>query len=145
MSQGWKVIWYKDGKKFKKPFQGDKPRESGAIDYARSLIAKGVPKDDVHLVSMVTAFAPLKSTPTAPQPGMVWCPYCLKWRFFVEKALLIGGFRTPLLWRCPICSISIKDVWVRKFNVLMALTLDPSLRERTVSTKRIKRVVRSRK
>jgi hypothetical protein len=141
MENSWLVIWYNDGKKFRKVFPGQLPSVSGAADFYKKLQARGL--TDVHIVSRVRAFPPLKIK-TAPEPGMIWCPYCLKWRFFIERAIRTEGVVGPSLWRCPVCTISIKDTWVRKFNVQMTIKLDAMARERAVTKTQLKKVTRRR-
>lgn len=142
MQNAWKVVWFDQGKKFKKSFIGDKPRESGAIDFGKKIKERGITQ--VHIVSKIRAFAPPATQRTAPEYGMIWCPYCLKWRFFVEKAVSQSGHLGPLLYRCPICTISIKDAYVRKYNEMMIIKLDTQIREKTPSEKQIRKTLRKK-
>jgi len=117
MTNAWKVIWFEDNRKLKKTgFPGDSPRASGAIDYAKSIIARGISASDVHVVSQRKAFAPIKAQ---QESGTAWCPYCLKWREFRLFAVKHDGIVGPEDFRCPICTISVNDYYVRHYNSLL--------------------------
>lgn len=118
MINSWKVIWYENNKKLKKTgFPGDSPSASGAIDYAKSLIARGIPASNVHVVSMKRAYQPTMEMKKKRTSGSAWCPYCLKWREFRHFALKIDGVIGTEELRCPICTISTNDYYVRRFNM----------------------------
>jgi hypothetical protein len=127
----WKVIWYENNKKLKKTgFPGDSPKASGAIDYARRIIARGVPVGNVHVVSMRRGFGPTDQMKLKQEAGTSWCPYCVKWREFRIFAVKISdGSISPADFRCPICTISVNDYWVRMHNpVLYARATAPVVR-----------------
>ena len=118
MTNGWKVIWFEGDKKRVRKFEGDSPRESGAIHFGKRLQASGLNR--VHIVSQRKAFAPPRDKRQAPEAGMLWCPYCLKWRHFIEIAIMdADGIKSPIQWRCPICTISVNDFHVRRYNFEM--------------------------
>lgn len=123
MVNGWKVIWFKDGKKLVRKFEGDSPKDSGAVDFGKRLQRTG--SKSVRIVSQRKAFAPPKDKRQAPVLGMLWCPYCLKWVEFQETSIEgSDGTRSPILWRCPVCTISIHNYYVRKYNLDMVLRFE---------------------
>jgi hypothetical protein len=123
VENAWKVIWIDHaGKKYFRNFDGEKPRESGAIDFGKKLKAQGFHSVDV--VSKRRAFAPPPGKSRPPSLGLLWCPYCLKWREFVFKSIRRGTVRTPVAWRCPVCSISTEDHFVKRFNFMEVARLD---------------------
>jgi len=124
----WRVVATKNGKRvFKRGFIGDKPRESGAIDFGKKLQALGYSN-----VSLISGRPFVKPLSVKVPKGMLWCPYCLKIREFVLRALRHpDGTRTPALWRCPVCHISIRDAFVRGNNDFLTIVLmDPRAQER---------------
>jgi hypothetical protein len=145
MKNAWKVFWTEDGKKRRKIFDGDaiwaevrnhefaeKPLEA-AVAYAKELRKKGLLPE---LVSGRRAFIQKKDQLKAPAPGMTWCPYCVKWRHFqilrIRRQSYIG---TPAL-RCPVCTISDEDFYVKKYNgKLGSLSADEIRRMHQRSTK----------
>lgn len=121
----WAVIWIENNRKhMKNGFQGDLPKSSGAYDFAKSLVARGILVDNVHVISKRKAYGPTKRHPKPPQLGMWWCPYCLKWRYFREFAVRRDGIIGPAEMRCPICTISIHDFYVRKYNQLLTARIE---------------------
>jgi hypothetical protein len=131
MTNAWKVIWYENGRKLKKSgFPGDSPKASGVIDFAKGVIARGIPVANVHVVSMKKGFAPTPQMRVRQEPGTSWCPYCLKWREFRIFAVKIGGeMISPADFRCPICTISVNDYYVKKYNpMLYARATQPVVR-----------------
>jgi hypothetical protein len=120
MINSWKVFFTREGKKYKKTFVGDSPRP--AVDYGKQLKRSGVL--NVELVSASKAFAPPKDKLRPPEPGMLWCPYCLKWRFFREFGTRHATYRVPAKMRCPVCTISITDYYVRKYNPVMIMRVE---------------------
>lgn len=139
MGNGWKVIWFERHKKFiRNGFEGDKPSTSGALDFAKGLQSRGL--SDVHIISKRKAFAPPLNKRRGPH-GLLWCPYCLRWREFVLKAIRFekAGVVSPTNWRCPICNVTINDAYVRSYNQEMVTKLDARLQQKTPSEKLIKR------
>jgi len=118
----WNVIW-KDsvGKKKLRIFEGDSPRTSGAIDFGKKLQDRGLRPD---VVSRRHAFAPPRNKLKPPDTGLLWCPYCLKWREFRDFAIRVDGIIGPSNYRCPVCIITIKDAYVRKYNEFMVQKLE---------------------
>lgn len=140
-SNAWNVIFFKDGKKYIKVFEGERPAESGAITYGKKLKKRGI--IEVYVTSRRKAFAPPPSKQHPPQAGMLWCGWCLAWRDFVERAVRMkDGLKTPSLWRCPICSISVHDYFIRMHNPEMVARLDHRSRTRIPSEKQIQKVIR---
>lgn len=140
MNNAWKVIWFEGGvKKTKGPFEGNRPKESGAVDFAKRLIQKrGIPASQVHVVSKRKPFD--KPDKVEVPNGWLWCPYCLKVRDFLEKAVRFkSGMVTPALFRCPICTVSIFDAAVKRNNVIMMARMDLRARTQVPSEKLIKR------
>ena len=120
MVNGWIVIWLDGGKKLKKNgFEGDSPTASGAIAYAKALIARGILVKNVHVISKRKAFAPTEKMQAKQEDGALWCPYCLKWRHFRVSAIIRDGILGPESLRCPICSISVNDFYVKRYNPVM--------------------------
>lgn len=117
MPNSWKVIWFEGGRKLKKSaFPGDSPRASGAIDYAKSVVARGIPVENVHVVSMKRGYPPTAKAREERMSGTVWCPYCLKYREFRLSSISVAGVLGPEDYRCPVCLISTQDYFVRKYN-----------------------------
>lgn len=141
MQNAWNVIWRNtEGKKLIRKFEGDSPRESGAIAFGKKLQSQGW---TVDIVSRRKGFAPPTSKLEAPEYGMLWCPYCLKWREFREFSVKTNGFRGPLIYRCPVCTISIRDFYVRKYNFDMVSRLDARMRSRIPTERAIRRQINS--
>ena len=135
----WNVIWWQASKKYIRHFKGDKPSESGAITFGKRLQEQGITP---HIVSGSKAFPPPLKKRIPPEQGMLWCPYCLKWRNFVQKAIKRDELVGPNLWRCPICTISIKDAYVRMNNSMMVIRLEGS-RVKLPSEKSVRQKLRS--
>lgn len=126
MINGWVVIWFQNHRKYKKNgFEGDSPSASGAIDYAKKVVtSRGIPVKDVHIVSKRKAFGPSQKALGKREPGSLWCPYCLKWRFFHISSVMNDGIVGPELMRCPICTISVNDYYVKKYNATMVARIE---------------------
>lgn len=128
MENGWVVFWSENGKKFKRNgFEGNSPRASGAIDYAKSVIARGIPVANVHVVSKRKGFAPPPAQRESPGPDYSWCPYCIRWRVFRIYGIRKDGFTVPPDYRCPVCTISVNDHYVRKHNPLLVARAEAKL------------------
>jgi hypothetical protein len=140
--QSWNVIWWDGHEKFIKRFPGDKPSSSGALAFAKRQQERGLKP---YIVSASKAFGPTRDVQLQPRPDdAIWCPYCLKYRQFHKKAILRDGVLGPELWRCPICTISIKDAYVRMYNEMMIIRLEGTARPKIPSEKKIRRTVRRR-
>lgn len=139
--QSWTVIWWDDKEKFIKKFPGEKPSDSGALAFAKRQQERGLKP---YIVSGSRAYPPTKTALAEPHDDLIWCPYCLKWRKFHKKAISRDGVVGPELWRCPICTISIKDAYVRMYNELMVIRLEGTSRPKLPSEKKIRRTVRRR-
>lgn len=113
MVNAWKVQWRADGRKLVRTFEGDKPSEAGALDFAKRLKNQGLV--DVALISKRRAFAPPAGS-KPPQVGYLWCPYCVKWREFDTYSIRTNGIIGPSSYRCTICTITVNNYWVRKYN-----------------------------
>lgn len=76
--------------------------------------------------------------------GIWWCPYCRELRRFkLTKSFLIDGIRIAETRHvCPMCGISHRDHWVRKYNPI-ALRLFYELEE--APRRRASRTTESRK
>lgn len=119
MINAWKIIWQDNDHRYIKRFEGESPADSGAVEYGKKLQKRGL---TVNIVSQRKAFAPPKNKILPPKFGMIWCPYCLKWRDFHEVSIMgKDGVRSPVQWRCPVCTISIRDHYVRLYNLDMVL------------------------
>ena len=110
----WKTQWLENGRLYYKVFKdNDSPKK--AVDFGKELKARGIVVVDV--ISMRCAFPPPPKRAVAPSPGLLWCPYCVKWREFEESAVIDkDGLVGPQLLRCPTCRISVKHAYVRKYN-----------------------------
>jgi hypothetical protein len=109
----WKVQWRLEGKRLTKTFEGEKPSESGALQFAKDLRNRGA--SDVILISKRRAFAP-PAGQRPPAVGYLWCPYCVKWREFDTFSIQLDGIIGPARYRCTMCTISVEDYWVKKYN-----------------------------
>lgn len=120
MPNSWRVIWFESNRKFKKSnFPGDSPRASGAIDYAKSIVARGIPVSNVHVVSMRKTYAPTPKMLKEQPQGTFWCPWCIKWREFRTFAVDRNGEVGIEMLRCPICTISVNDFFIKKYNPIL--------------------------
>lgn len=87
---------------------------------------------EVYVVSARRAYPPplvdpkwpSKGYQSPPTHGLLWCPYCVKWREFEESAVRVMGNISPDLFRCPICTISIMDHYVNLYNPEMVIRLN---------------------
>jgi hypothetical protein len=107
----WKVYWWAEGKKKFRRFPGPKPTE--AIAYAKELKKAGT---EVAIVSSSKAFRVPEAKKYSREPGMLWCPYCIDWRWFKIMAIRREHYTSAEALRCPVCHISTDDYYVRKFN-----------------------------
>jgi hypothetical protein len=117
MQNAWNVQWKENEHLLRKVFDGDSPKLSGAVDYAKQLRDRGFPVD---IISRRRGFPPPIKFKEPPQLGMLWCPYCIKWREFHVAAVKTTEYTGPSLLRCPACTISIMDYYVRRHNSLFA-------------------------
>lgn len=109
----WSVLWKDETGYHKKSFESDPP--TPAVAFAKELKRRGISIVDV--VSRRRAFPPPLKAKPPDRPGFLWCPYCIKWREFRELAVRDNdGIRGPELVRCVVCSLSIRDSYVRKYN-----------------------------
>lgn len=113
MQNAWNVQFIEDDRVLVKIFEGDSPKESGAVKFAKELKLRGL---RVDIISRRKGFAPPQLRAEPPGPGLLWCPYCIKWREFEESSVVRGDYETPSLLRCSTCLISIKDYYVRVYN-----------------------------
>lgn len=113
-TNAWNVQFEENGVLKIKVFEGDKPKESGAVDFAKQLKSRGLP---VEVISRRRAYAPPVGK-EPPRHGLLWCPYCIKWREFEMAAVVHPTYETPELLRCTVCTISVKDAYVRRYNPL---------------------------
>lgn len=89
------------------------PELRDAIDYAKALKSKG---NKTHVVCMNKAWPPTKEQQLLRKPEQMWCPYCIKWRKFRLFRIKTQYYTTEAKMRCPICTISTDDYWVKKNN-----------------------------
>lgn len=134
--QSWRAIWTEDGKLLSKRFWGDKP--TNAVTFAKDLKRRGI---SVDVVSVMKAFPPPIGKLRPDRPGLLWCPYCIKWREFVEAEVKTKEFMTPSLLRCPTCTISVKDAYVRGFNpeVVIRYELQQEMRAKNKEAAKLKK------
>jgi hypothetical protein len=118
----WKALWTdEDGARKYRRFEGDRPSESGAVSFAKDLRRRGLA---VEVISVRHAYPPPEKMKRPDRPGLLWCPYCVKWREFSEAIVVHPDYRTPELLRCTICTISIRDAYVRRYNPEFAAKYD---------------------
>lgn len=111
----WIVRWTtSEGKKTFRRFEGDKPTD--AVQFGKSLKRQGIKP---NVISANHAYRPTEKQEINRRPGMIWCPYCVKWRNFKLFAIKRKDYTTAPYMRCPICTISTNDFYVRKFNGLL--------------------------
>lgn len=114
MTINWKVIWKDENdKKHFRLFPGSSPKESGAGGFFRELKDQG---HTAYLISANKAWPPTQKQEVNRRPGLVWCPYCVKWRNFKLYAIRKPTYVTEALMRCPVCGISSNDYYVRQYN-----------------------------
>lgn len=108
----WKVLWVKPegGKTFRR-FVGDRPSE--AVQFAKTLKRQGLKP---NVICANKAWRPTTEQELKRRPGMIWCPYCIKWRNFKLFAVRRKTYITDAQMRCPVCTISTNDFYVKKFN-----------------------------
>lgn len=144
MENAWKTQWQEGRQLFSKQFPGERPKR--AVEFGKELKLRGIAVVDV--ISVRKAFPPPAKHATSPAPGLLWCPYCLKWREFAESEVHYKDFYTPVLMRCTTCRISIKDAYVRMYNpelvirFEMAEEMRAKRREQTKQAKKQKYSVR---
>jgi len=108
----WKVLWRKeDGAKAFRKFQNNSPKE--AVAFGKSLKKQGLKP---NIISSNKAWPPTKEQEQNRRSGDIWCPYCIKWRRFKLFALKKKLYTSEAFLRCPICTISTNDFYVRKYN-----------------------------
>lgn len=116
--QKWMVLWKnEEGKRKRKMFDGPKPSE--AIKYAKGLKRDGV---NVDVASAGHAFPPSEKQELKRRPGMLWCPYCIKFRNFRLLRLKTQYGTSGADLRCPICLISTNHYYVKRYNGLDYMT-----------------------
>jgi hypothetical protein len=108
----WKVLWTKSegGKTFRK-FPGSSPKD--AVEFAKELKRQGMKP---NVVCANKAWRPTTEQELKRRPGMIWCPYCVKWRNFKLFRVRKKSYTTEAFMRCPVCTISTNDFYVKKFN-----------------------------
>ena len=137
MENAWKTQWEEEGRRRYKEFAGDKP--TPAVEFGKKLKLRGIAVVDV--ISVRRAFPPPLKHQTSPGPGYLWCPYCLKWRPFEESAVQYTDFYTPAVMRCPVCTISIKDAFVRMYNpeLVIRYEMEMEMRQRRLEAAKAKK------
>lgn len=134
MNNAWNVQYLKEGRVVIRVFEGDSPKASGAVPFAKKLAKRGLSYD---IISRRHAFPPVGKNTDPPAPGLLWCPYCIKWREFEEAAVIREEYETPELLRCTVCTISIRDYHVRLYNPLFVERhdIEQELKKTKVPTK----------
>lgn len=122
----WQVQWFEEGKRKYKRFEGDSPKQ--AVEFGKSLKHRGLVVEGI--ISCRTAFPPPLKQQTSPKIGMLWCPYCVKWREFEEAAVKKPEYTTPSLLRCTVCTISVRDAYVRMYNPELTLRYEMKMEMR---------------
>lgn len=115
MYQIWKVIWTKeDGAKTFRRFQDPSPQD--AIAFARSLKKAGLKP---FVISGNKAWPQTQAQEKNRRPGDMWCPYCIKWRKFKLYSIRTKNYTSDAFMRCPVCTISTNDAYVRRYNQMI--------------------------
>lgn len=110
---GWRVVFYRGGTRYHKTFTDEKP--TPAIEFAKR--AKRAGYSDVNVHATKRGYPCPTSKLKLREPGLLWCPYCLKWREFKYLAVRFStGISEPDL-RCPVCYITPRDYYVRVYNI----------------------------
>jgi hypothetical protein len=113
--QSWKVLWtQQDGSKTFRRFQDPSPHD--AIVFARGLKKDGLKPS---IISSNKSWPPTQAQEKNRRTGDMWCPYCIKWRRFRLFRIHKASYTTDAFMRCPICTISTNDYWVRKYNQMI--------------------------
>lgn len=111
----WKVLWTKpEGGKSYKKFVDKSPKE--AIAFGKELKRQGIRPS---IISSNKAWPPTKEQEINRRPGDIWCPYCIKWRRFKLFAIRKKNYTTDAFLRCPVCTISTNDFYVKKYNGML--------------------------
>lgn len=144
MDNAWNVQFLDAGVLRVKVFEGDSPKASGAVQFAKSLREHGT---EVDIISRRRAFSPPAKQLQPPHPSMMWCPYCIKWREFEESIVVRDEYETPALLRCPTCLISIRDYHVRRYNPMLVarMEFEEEIRRTRVKKDKEKTYVRRRR
>lgn len=111
MEVTWKVIWRDTDNKPRIKKRITELKE--AIQYAKGLKKLGLKPS---VVSANKAYPPTKEQQLKRKPGQMWCPYCINWRKFRLYRIKTPNYVTEAKMRCPICTISTDDYFVRKYN-----------------------------
>lgn len=135
MENAWKTQWRDEGKLLVKEFEGNSPKS--AVEYGKKLKLHGIAVVDV--ISARQAFPPPPKRAISPQHGLLWCPYCVKWRVFEEAEVHYADFYTPSLPRCTVCSISIKDAYVRMYNPELVIRIEMQQELRAARKEQLKK------
>lgn len=112
MANKWKVLWTEEGVWKARRYES----VEGAVLFAKALKAQGF---SVDVVSAGHAYPPTKKHGPRPSSMHYWCPYCIKWRAFVYRRIRLKGITGPAELRCPVCTISVRDWFVQKYNHLL--------------------------
>lgn len=157
----WRVYWTEEGKKKRKHFEGhawaaEHGKEgpmplyedslAAAVVFAKELKARGLKPE---LVSCRRAFIQKRDQLKPPSSGMMWCPYCVKWRRFnITRARFSvrdgpddppRWYLSPAALRCPVCAISDANYWVRKYNGKLETLSQEEMRRMYDAERRVKR------
>ena len=132
----WKVQWRspEDGRLLFKQFHGERPTK--AVEFGKQLKRRGI--SVVDIISMSRAFPPPLKKLIPDRRGLMWCPYCIKWREFEERGL--GTSPLLIYMRCSGCGISVKDAYVRKYNpeLVMRYEIEHEMRAQAKATQKKK-------
>jgi len=138
----WKVQFRQNGKRVFRKFEGNSPIQSGAVEFGKDLKNRGI---SIDVISVRKAYPPPYKNKKkqwlgrqeAPHLGLLWCPYCIKWREFHYAAISSKDGISPELFRCPVCTISIRDHYIQLYNPDMFMRLD--IEQEVKEAMRIKR------
>jgi len=136
LDNAWNVQFIEEGVVKIRVFEGNSPKP--AVDFAKEQRRRGLVVD-VEVFSRRSAFPPPAKQLSPPRAGLLWCPYCVKWREFEESIIVRPDYETPPHLRCPVCTISIRDYYVRRYNpdMVARMEVEAELKKTKVPNKKV--------
>jgi hypothetical protein len=118
MQVTWKVLWTKPegGRTFRKFSDPEDSSPKAAVAFGKELKRQGIKPS---IISANKAWRPTAAQEANRRPGDLWCPYCIKWRRFKLFAIRRKNYVTEAFLRCPVCTVSTNDFWVKRYNNML--------------------------